>query len=217
MRRTCAQVRLRHRVLCAILKQLSSRNHPFTKTGSGQASGKLKKRPAFIDFVIALALFAIEELTNIYLRQVWADSEQIANCLEFRGWHDVAPSSQFPAGQEEEEGEGEGEGADSKGMRSTTTPQLLKDLVARWGRGGAAGQQRLVQLLIWATGSDDLLAAEHGHDGATITVEPAPSAAHLPSASTCSRSVTLPPGLGSVEALEEKLVAAFSHTTFGRE
>ena len=171
--------------------------------------------------MIALALFAIEELTNIYLRQVWADSEQIANCLEFRGWHDVAPSSQFPAGQEEEEeeeeGGGEGEGADSKGMRSTTTPQLLKDLVARWGRGGAAGQQRLVQLLIWATGSDDLLAAEHGHDGATITVEPAPSAAHLPSASTCSRSVTLPPGLGSVEALEEKLVAAFSHTTFGRE
>jgi hypothetical protein len=133
----------------------------------------------------ALAMFTAAELTDMYLRQVWADPDQIRRSFVFQQWNEEV------------------------GSTTKRTPELLIELVAKWGDNGALGQRRLTQFLIWATGSDDL-------GDCSITVQPGQSAAHLPVASTCSRTITLPPSLGTVEELQEKLVVAFSNGTFGR-
>jgi hypothetical protein len=131
----------------------------------------------------ALAMYTTQELTDLYLRQVWVDSAQILRSFVDEG-----------SGTPEWE----------------CTLHTLRALIAHWGTGGGEGQERLVQLLIWATGSDDL-------GDSVITIRPAQSEAHMPSASTCARMIMLPPGVKTVEVLNNKLVAAFRHTNFGRE
>ena len=92
-----------------------------------------------------------------------------------------------------------------------TTPQHFRDLVQQWGASPATRDGELRQLLIWGTGSDELPA------GTVITVKPASTCAHLPSAATCTMEVLLPPGTASAGALEASLATALGHISFGVE
>ena len=141
----------------------------------------------------ALQLFSAAELAATYLRQIWMDAEKICEALRFR---ESTPQKQWHE--------------DDCWKASDVTPSLFQGIIRAWGAKPAEGGPMLRKLLVWSTGSDDLKPETE------ITVVPASSAEHLPSAATCSNTVRLPP-LTAAEALEAKLAKALTESQFGVE
>ena len=140
------------------------------------------------DLRTALQLFTTQELADRFMRQIWLEPARVLAALKFdESWKENDP-----------------------------TPAHFRELITRWGESGGGGQDKLRQLLVWGTASDDLASLGDGiEDGGAITVEMHESSGHMPSAATCTRLIYLPPGVENVEALEGKLLASFKHSNFG--
>lgn len=75
----------------------------------------------------ALQLFAAHELKALMIREIWIKPAAVLRALKFTGW-----------------------------VETDSTPVHFRELIKRWGSAPATREGKLRNLLMWATGSDEL-------------------------------------------------------------